>query len=96
MTTVFDKVFASYRSQIKNESKVVADFRRDSYDSFVKAGLPTRKLEDWKYTNIGFIDQVNWSRASKQETPGPDLSVLPKDCYKLVFVDGLLVGLHTK
>ena len=30
----------------------VADFRRQAFDAYERVGLPSRRIEDWKYTDL--------------------------------------------
>ncbi|HSI89111.1 MAG TPA: Fe-S cluster assembly protein SufD [Pyrinomonadaceae bacterium] len=38
----------------------LARLRREAFDAFEAAGLPTQRLEDWKYTNVAAIGSVDW------------------------------------
>ena len=38
--------------------------RCEHSDAFKKCGLPTRKEERWKYTDINFLNNQNFSRCS--------------------------------
>jgi Fe-S cluster assembly protein SufD len=43
--------FASARERLPGAGKV-ADIRRQAFDAYERAGLPHRRIEDWKYTDL--------------------------------------------
>ncbi|VVC74738.1 FeS cluster assembly protein SufD [Aquicella siphonis] len=43
------------------------DFRQRHWNAFLKNGLPTRKDERWKYTDLGFLSQQHYSTARRIE-----------------------------
>src|SRR5258708_38241552 len=44
-------VFAVARDRLAGTGKV-ADQRRRAFDAYERAGLPHRRIEDWKYTDL--------------------------------------------
>ncbi len=67
----------------------LAGLREAAVQSFGKTGLPTPKVEEWKYTNLRALDGFDFS-----ETPGnADAAVDLPDAVgtgpRLVFVDGV-------
>lgn len=68
----------------------VKDLRTKGLDGFVKAGFPTRRNEDWKYTDVRGIEQRSFAPARME--PALDLDALAPyllaDAERLVFVDG--------
>ncbi|MGA8901286.1 MAG: Fe-S cluster assembly protein SufD, partial [Bradyrhizobium sp.] len=46
-----ESIFAAARDRLPGTGKV-ADVRRQAFDAFERAGLPHRRLEDWKYTDL--------------------------------------------
>ncbi|MGB0883237.1 MAG: Fe-S cluster assembly protein SufD [Flavobacteriales bacterium] len=70
--------------------------RKNAFNRFSELGLPTRKNEAWKYTNLKkFIDE-NW-RLSK--TSKADSNELPKkinpDALQFVFINGRFSETHS-
>jgi len=43
--------FAAARERLPAAGKV-ADFRRQAFDAYERSGLPHRRIEDWKYTDL--------------------------------------------
>ena len=68
--------------------------RRSAIERFVQLGLPTTRLEDWKYTNVApigrltFRPALNPSKASVPDFLRSQLDLFPGP--RLVFVDGML------
>ena len=44
-------VFAVARDRLPGTGKI-ADARRQAFESYERAGLPHRRIEDWKYTDL--------------------------------------------
>lgn len=45
----------------------LADLRRQAMDRFVKRGIPGPKVEEWKYTNLAFLANENYTPAGKSD-----------------------------
>jgi Fe-S cluster assembly protein SufD len=74
----------------------VVELRKQAFETFERAGLPNRRLEDWKYTDLRALmrevlplaaapDAAALQRAKKALT-----SVVVVESYRLVLVDGVL------
>src|SRR5471032_769109 len=86
--------FAVARDRLPGAGKV-ADLRRQAFDAYERAGLPHRRIEDWKYTDLRVLmrevlplaaapDQVALTRAAAA------LKLHAIDgVRKLVLVDGV-------
>ena len=46
--------FEGARSRLPG-GKQVAKLRKQAIDAFLKSGLPTRRVEDWKYTDLSVL-----------------------------------------
>ena len=44
-------IFAIARDRLPGTGKV-ADVRRQAFEAYERAGLPHRRIEDWKYTDL--------------------------------------------
>lgn len=69
------------------------ELRKKAFEAFQKSGLPTPKLEEWKYTNIRDLNQLALSAPRENSSSVSMADVEPflisgLDCYRLVFVDG--------
>lgn len=93
----YGKEQQTFSAQSLNVPAWVADRRTQGLKRFDALGLPTRKQEAWKYTNVKALDQLDFGLASQ-----PDVSVQAVERYRtmiparfddprLVFVDGVLV-----
>ena len=45
------KQFSLFMQSIGKQSKVVIDNRKSAFAKFIKMDLPTKKDENWQYTN---------------------------------------------
>ena len=88
-------IFAAARDRLPGTGKV-ADVRRQAFDAFERAGLPHRRLEDWKYTDLRALMREVLPLAAS-----PDAKALERakaamavastvDACRLVLVDGVL------
>ena len=74
--------------------------RRAAFQTFASAGLPHRRVEDWKYTDLrarmteAMAPVATTGRGIDAEALskvlGPELLAL--DCVRIIFVDGRLAG----
>ncbi len=58
MSNLFDRLDDKF-SEFNDES-LFLELRKESFAYFKELGLPTRKNEDWKYTNIGFLNKLKF------------------------------------
>ena len=72
------------------------ELRQRSFEKFSQKGLPTKKLEAWKYTSLKDFSQIDWKVHSGEEThltheQMQEVSkLLPSDFINFVFVNGML------
>lgn len=75
--------------------------RREAAEQFGFMGLPGRRNEDWKYTNLeplgetGFLERIQEPvSAGRRPAPPPESAMPPglRDAYRVVFADGLFVS----
>ena len=86
--------FAVARDRLPGAGKVV-DLRRQAFEAYERAGLPHRRIEDWKYTDLRAL-----MREVLPLAPAPDAAALSraeaalklhgiKSVRRLVLVDGV-------
>ena len=95
--TALAQTFAQARDRLPGDEAIVA--RRDAaFEVFVKHGLPHRRIEEWKYTDLRAL-----MREAKPLAAPPDASAKARakeagrllgdlDARRLVFVDGAFVA----
>ena len=71
----------------------VRSLRKEAAARFARLGLPTRKLEAWKYTDLGALRQVPWRSVSGEDGAAridfiPSLFAPEHPRFRLVFVHG--------
>lgn len=79
--------FKSLLGQVSQVHPEFSALRKSSWSQFEAQGLPTKKVEEWKYTPTQFLKQNTWQMSLKKLELQTELS---QDVYNLVFVDGLL------
>jgi Fe-S cluster assembly protein SufD len=90
-------VFAAARERLPGSGKV-AEARRQAFEAFERAGLPNRRIEEWKYTDLRVLMRevlplalapdagaIKRARATLK-------TVAVKGAARLVLVDGLFVS----
>ena len=86
--------FAVVRDRLPGAGKV-ADARREAFEAYERVGLPHRRIEDWKYTDLRALMREVLPLAAE-----PDAAALTRaeaalaslamnDAHKLVLVDGV-------
>ena len=77
-------VFAAVRNRLPGTAQV-AEKRRQAYEAFERTGLPHRRIEDWKYTDLRAL-----MREVLPPAAAPDASALARaeDALKLQTIEG--------
>src|ERR1700710_658667 len=87
-------IFAIARDRLPGTGKV-ADLRRQAFEAYERAGLPHRRIEDWKYTDLRVL-----MREVLPSAPAPDAAAMKRAATalklhaiagvrRLVLVDGV-------
>src|SRR5260370_12593261 len=87
-------IFAIARDRLPGAGKI-AEARRQAFDAYERAGLPHRRIEEWKYTDLRVL-----MREVLPPAPSPDATALKraaaalklhaiKGVRRLVLVDGV-------
>jgi Fe-S cluster assembly protein SufD len=91
-----ENIFSAARNRLPGTGKV-GDVRRQAFEAYERAGLPNRRVEEWKYTDLRVL-----LREVKPLAAKPDASALERakaalkpiaidGATKLVLVDGAFV-----
>src|ERR1700735_3434721 len=92
---VEENLFTAARDRLPGTGKVL-ELRRQAFDAFEHAGLPHRRLEDWKYTDLRALMPAVLPLAAApdetalQRTKEVLKSVAVVDSHRLVLIDGVL------
>ncbi len=88
----FSARFAGLRDHLPGgRTPWVAALRAEAAEHFASAGLPSRKLEAWRYTDLGAIAQAGFSEALTLVREEPALPPM-RAPFRAVFVDGRFAG----
>lgn len=78
-------------AQQQDASALLAGVREQGLADFAEMPFPTRKTEDWKYTNLRALTQADYNQAAASfdvEDPEALYSVNDLNAIRLVFVNG--------
>ena len=86
----FVEQFAALASERKDhEPAWLLALRQDALDVFQATGLPDRKTEAWKYTNLNKLSKVGFAPALPvQEIDALPVPLPPIEGYRVVFLNG--------
>jgi Fe-S cluster assembly protein SufD len=82
--------------QDSGPATAIAELRTDGFDTFNKSGLPTYKLEEWKYTNISSLFDKDYQFANAdQSVQLSDIDAIRlaghEQANELIFVNGRFI-----
>jgi Fe-S cluster assembly protein SufD len=86
--------FAEFREELhslihrRRELEALADLRRDALNRFEAIGLPSRRSESWRFTDLGGIGKEHFARAGDESVDASSLPVLEGPGHRLVFING--------
>ena len=86
--------FAVARDRLPGAGKV-ADIRRQAFEAYERAGLPHRRIEDWKYTDLRVLMREVLPLAAAPDARGADPRAAALQLHaiagvrRLVLVDGV-------
>ncbi len=84
-------LLSGHRSPVESgisEPAFLAELRRSATARFEESGLPTRKLEEWRFTGVTHLAETDY--LPPEPTAAAPAFVPLADAHRLVFVDGLL------
>ena len=63
----FKDEFDTFLDSNKNENESLVNLRKESFENFINNGLPTKKWEDWQFTNFSNIENEEFRLSSPQD-----------------------------
>ncbi len=88
--------FIIFENELNGQAKKpVHKVRQEAFKVFEKSGFPTKRDEEWKYTNLKPILKPDYRIFSRGDSSALEFKDIKKyflsdiDSYKLVFVDGI-------
>ncbi len=81
---------AELRASLGGERTWLGARRDEALAHFTQLGLPTRKLEDWRYTNVAPLAETTYTRNAEPAQHTVGASALP-GVFEAVFVDGVFL-----
>ena len=71
-------------------SNIASSVREESMKQLGEMGIPSIKMEEWKYTNLKSILETPFAIKSATEISKDAIHFYNIDAYRLVFVNGIL------
>lgn len=85
----FVEQFAALASVRDHEPAWLLALRQDALDVFQTTGLPDRKTEAWKYTNLNKLSKIGFvAGLPVREIDTLPVALLPIEGYRVVFING--------
>jgi len=95
--------FEIYESMLNGEKDMnVFRLRKNAFDSFISKGFPTIKDEEWKYTKVSFLNNLNFEIAKSPEFDFISdfqinkMLITNMEANVLVFLNGYFSSMHSK
>ena len=82
----FDKIIAR-----KYFDKTLEKTRKEAFSKFLNLGIPTKKWENWRHTDLSLINKQNFRISEKHDAPNKELNISDydiKNCYTVVIKNG--------
>ncbi|RJP61742.1 MAG: Fe-S cluster assembly protein SufD [Ignavibacteriales bacterium] len=93
----YEEIFDKFERSLNGQSQTqLHQFRKTAFEQFINEGFPTTELEEWKFTNIGPVNKINFiasAVADKVEITRSDVDknlFTEKDASIIVVVNGLV------
>ncbi len=88
--SLFQSEFNSLQSMWQHEPDALRNLRQQSFNQFKTLGLPTRKWEEWKYTNFSELSNIPFNLSQPDSLPSSIRKPIPRfeDSYRLLFING--------
>ena len=82
----FDKIIAR-----KYFDKTLEKTRKEAFSKFLNLGMPTKKWDDWRHTDLSLINKQNFRVSEEHDAPNKELNISDYDienCYTVVIKNG--------
>jgi Fe-S cluster assembly protein SufD len=92
----WENSYLQFKSNANLDSITANQIRQSSFERFIQQGLPTKKLEAWKYTSLSEFKAIDFGAAEVgEENLSHDQmklisAQLPESFFNLVLVNGVL------
>lgn len=78
--------FAQHISQCMGTDRFL---RESAWEAFMSRGLPTRRVENWRYTNLRLLNQLSSDINEHAVSVDDHLSGLPQEFSRVLILDGV-------
>ena len=88
----YKEQFETFLQSVSHETQIAQDFRKDAFKNFLKIGYPTKKHENWRFTDLTTLAKTEY-RFSNGEMNKIDNNIIKKhsikNSYRIVFINGI-------
>ncbi|MEE8478966.1 MAG: SufD family Fe-S cluster assembly protein, partial [Candidatus Neomarinimicrobiota bacterium] len=84
--------FETFLQSLNNEQQIIKDFRKDAFKNFLKIGYPTKKHENWRFTNLTSIAKTEYLFSGEKMSKIDDNIISEHsidNCHRIVFINGI-------
>ncbi|MCK4904530.1 MAG: hypothetical protein KAS35_07535, partial [Candidatus Marinimicrobia bacterium] len=83
--------FETFLKSVSGEPQNIKDFRKDAFKNFLKIGYPTKRHENWRFTNLNSLVKTEY-RLPNRELDKIDRNLISNytfdNSHRIVFVNG--------
>ncbi|MEE9572869.1 MAG: Fe-S cluster assembly protein SufD [Candidatus Neomarinimicrobiota bacterium] len=83
--------FETFLQSVSGEPQNIKDFRKDAFKNFLKIGYPTKRHENWRFTNLNSLVKTEY-RLPNREIGKFDHNLIGNygvdNCHRIVFING--------
>ena len=86
----FQQEFDRLISSLPTEKSAMQKLRKDAFNDFLQIGLPTKKWEDWRFTDFSSIEDFPSKIVDSNQRDAVDLSLNKiSGAYHIISINGL-------
>ncbi len=90
--SVIKSNFNTFLQTHDSESEIIRDLRKNAFDEFMKVGYPTKKHENWRFTDLSSLTKAEY-QFTNREISKIDREIIDNhsidNSFRIVFVNGI-------
>lgn len=84
-----EQTTALFNQKIAGKLGAARFMRESAWEAFIQQGLPTRRVENWRYTPLRLLDQFTNEETANTLSIDALLATIPKTFKRIVMIDGI-------
>ena len=88
----YEAQFKIFLQSQSDEPQAMLDIRKDAFKNFLKIGYPTRKHENWRFTNLTSLAKTEYHTLIGKSIEIDDKIINERsidNCHRIVFINGI-------